>query len=311
MKKIIVFVLLQIIFVVSMTQARESVLRRGDVHIGASQEVEDIVCAHGNVTIEGHVLGSIFVVSGDVLMKSTAIVDNNVTLTNGNIWVAKGAVIKKSLNTFGGKIHLEEGTRVLGGVQEAASPENLSGEILSLMEKYIVMDRPIPPQTFNLAGLSSLNLEQYGFGKRLEREINRFDISGIGEVRFSPRVVEDARELYYHRGVAEVVLRVIKFNSQEDADNFWEILRELPESKMSKSVHVSLGDGAHWFFRHKNFTTCMWYRGKWFTYLDVSVNIPVLRRIERFWKEPEELRDSILMDIEGLYQKADQEKKKK
>jgi len=310
MKKIIISVLLQIAFVVSMAQAQESIMRRGDVHIRASQEVEDIVCAHGNVTIEGHVLGSIFVVSGDVLMKSTAIVDNNVTLTNGNIWVAKGAVIKKSLNTFGGKIHLEEGTRVLGGVQEAVSPENLSEEILSLMAKYIIMDRPIPPQGFNLAELSSLNLEQYGLRKRLERKFNIFNISGIGEVRFSPKVVEDARELYYGRGGAEIVLRVIKFNSQEDADYFWERLRELPESKMSKSVHVSLGDGAHWFFRHKNFTTCMWYRGKWFTYLDVSLHIPVLRRIERFWKEPEELRDSILMDIESLYLKAGQGKKK-
>jgi len=310
MKKIIISVLLQITFVVSMAQARESIMRRGDVHIGTSQEVEDIVCVQGNVIIEGHVLGSVFVVSGDILLKSTAIVDNNVTLTNGNIWIARGAAIKKGLNTFGGKIHLEEGAKVLGGVQEAVSPENLSEEILSLMAKYIIMDRPIPPQGFNIAELSSLNLERYGLRKRLERNFNHFDIPGIGEVRFSPKVVEDARELYFRRGVAEIILRVIKFNSQEDADYFWERLRELPESKMHNSVHVSLGDGAHWFFRHRNFTSCMWYRGKWFTYLDVSLNIPVLRRIERFWKEPEELRDAILMDIESLYLKAGQGKKK-
>lgn len=308
---VIMFFISQVLFPNDLlAKSRESILRRGNVHIGISQEVDDIVCAQGNVVIEGHVFGSVFVVSGNILLKSTAVVDNNITLTDGDIWITKGARVKKGISTFGGKIHLEEGARVGGGIQEIISLEKLSEGMLSLMAKYIIMDRPLPPQSFNLAELSSLNLKQYGLRKKLERRFNLINIAGVGEVQFSPQVAEDAQELYYRKGRADIFLRVIKFNSKEDADYFWERLRELPESKMHNSVHVSLGDGAHWFFRHQHFTTCMWYRGRWFTYLDVSLKIPGLKRIERFWKESEELRDTILMEIERFYLKASQAGKK-
>ena len=95
---VIMFFISQVLFPNDLlAKSRESILRRGNVHIGISQEVDDIVCAQGNVAIEGHVFGSVFVVSGDILLKSTAVIDKHITHNDREKWITKRAVLKKGI----------------------------------------------------------------------------------------------------------------------------------------------------------------------------------------------------------------------
>ena len=106
------------------------------------------------------------------------------------------------------------------------------------MEKYLIMERPVPsswPPLFpdfvekgaSVSGMST------------------FRISTLAEFEISRDIMDKALSVTGVSGDRSVRITTIKFNTTADADLFWKKVRTLPEAKINHSLHISLGGGAH------------------------------------------------------------------
>ena len=53
---------------------------------------------------------------------------------------------------------------------------------------------------------------------------------------------------------------MFRFSEEEAPAEFWMSLRNQYDAKVSQSVHNSLGEGAHWFFRHEGASYVLWHK---------------------------------------------------
>jgi hypothetical protein len=94
-----------------------------------------------------------------------------------------------------------------------------------------------------------------------------------------------------------VDLTAIRFMTHSDAEFFWSKVRTIPEARINHSLHISLGDGAHWYFRHKESSVVMWYRDNWFFCVDVEGGSSASER--------DQLRDRIVEFYSAKYPRSE------
>ena len=237
-------------------RAAESLQSRGNQEIPRGREVADVVVADGNLRIGGTVLGSVYVVAGDVLMDPGSRVQGSLTVIGGQAWVPAGASVGQGVYVLAGQLHLEEGAAVAGEVQVVERSASLTPAKVAVISRYILLPRAVPGPAFSLDQLKQLDLSKLRLHPGPVEKIAYLDLGRLGKTPFEFREVLDARELKSDRARIEV----IKFVNPAAAEKFWEALRNLPEDRMSNSVHSSLGEGAHWYFQSSGRTYLLWTR---------------------------------------------------
>ncbi|MBI4208984.1 MAG: hypothetical protein HY538_04680, partial [Deltaproteobacteria bacterium] len=150
--------------------------------------------------------------------------------------------------------------------------------------------------------LKKLSLKELDLVKGGVREIHNLAIDGIGNF---PLTIEKAWQADFHTTFRKVFVRILQFKSPEETERFWLELSEASTKEISRSIQINLGDGAHWYFRHDDFAGVMWYRDRWFTFIDVEA--ASLGEKHRVWFEAENLRGRVIEEMESFYTTYDPE----
>jgi len=279
--------------------SQQSIMQRGDLTIEPQRTVDDVVVADGDLIVKGHVRGSVFLVNGDVFVAPYSVVEGNLTVLSGNLWVSSRAELGGEINIFSGKAHIEEGARVGSQVRALEEVSSLNSEKLALIIRYILFNRKVPSRTYRLENLGQLDLSALRLKVLRDQSAVDLDLFELGKTRLSLEEVEDSIELVYRDHDLRVRVCVIKFGSQSMAEKFWDSLRGDYEEKTSHTVHNSLGDGAHWYFRYRGASYCLWYKDQIFQAVMVWQHDDDPEDDE--WEKIENLRDRIILELQNYY----------
>jgi hypothetical protein len=279
--------------------AQNSVMRRGDVVIKPNITVYDIVAADGDLAILGRVKGSVFLVNGNASLSPNSLVEGNLTVLGGDLTVNKGAGVTGEINVFAGKAHIADGSAVSSEVKTMEEVPALTDEKLALISRYIIFDRPKPDNTFLVTDFFGLDLSSIKMKKVKEDIITRLNMYELGRIPFDVEELEGPIEIQYWGDNGRAKVALVVFKTPKAAEDFWDMLRNSFEDKVNHSVHNSLGDGAHWFFRYRGTTYCLWYKGEVFHAVMVRHEDSSPEKDE--WEQVEMIRDEIISKLRKMY----------
>jgi hypothetical protein len=168
-----------------------------------------------------------------------------------------------------------------------------------LIGRYIVFERTAPPMELPLSRLSTLDLSAARLRKIRDDRAQRLELFELGRLPLHSSDLREGFEVLF-RG-QDVLARVaaFRFASDESAEAVWDKARAAFEDKTSQSVHNSLGPGAHWFFRHRSSTYCLWMSGS--TITAVMVRHDHDEPAPKEWELIEAARDAMIDQVRKLY----------
>jgi cytoskeletal protein CcmA (bactofilin family) len=299
----IALLLLAALLAPALVFADQSVMRRGDLTVARQSAVDDVVVADGDLTVQGTVRGSVFVVNGDALLSPGASVAGNLTVLSGSLSVARGAAVDGEINVLSGQAHVEDGARVGGEVHAVEEVSSLTPEKLAFISRYILFDRRTPPDTFTLSGLDRLDPPGLRPVRRRGMKVFELGLFELGHMPLDRDAVDDSWQMDYRGRDKWLRVAVVRFKTADGAAGFWSGLREKFEGRTTYSVHNSLGEGGHWFFRHREATYCLWFSGR-------TLQAVMVRQFKDDpgpgqWKEAEAVRDQVVAALKSLYNGSD------
>jgi hypothetical protein len=282
--------------------ASTSVMQRGNLTLDPGGVWNDVVIADGNLTIAGRVEGEVFVVNGKVLVRSGALVRGNLTVMSGDLRLEPGAEVEGEINVLSGQAVIDPGAHTSGKVQALGQVSSLTPEKLALVSRHMIFPREVPPAGFPLTGLANLDAGALGLRQVRDDRTDHLSLLELGIFPTRGDDIEGARMLVYQGQDAWVLVSAVRFSSPDAAESFWNNLRGRIEERTSSSVHNGLGDGAHWFFRHRHSSYCLWYQDR--TLMAVTVRQEQHNPGPADWAAAEELRDRVISGLAALYRPA-------
>ena len=279
-----------------------SIMQRGDLTIAPGQTVLDVVVSDGGLTVSGQVEGSVFVVNGSANLLFGAVVKGDLTVLAGDLWMAAGSAVEGEVNVLSGRAHLEPGSQVRSEVKALEQVSSLTPERIALVSRYVIFAREVPPADFPLARLSELDLEALGLGKVHDLRPGRLDLFDLGEVHLRRDEVAEAREVLSRGRDVRVRVTLVRFHQPAGAEALWERLLQGYEGRVDYSVHNSMGEGAHWFFRHHGASYALWRQGPMLA--AVMVRHDDGRPGATEWTRVEDLRDRTIQELIRLFHSA-------
>lgn len=299
MRKKIFFIIVLLGLIGSFVFAESPMQKGGRIIVAQGETVEDIVAYGSTIIIKGSVFGTIYAVASDITVEATAEVKGDVTLIRGSLIIAGAPALKGKVTVYDTLIKADLPYLVKGdtlvfrdtgfNIQSVQTP--VSPDVLAYMEKYLIMPRPVP-------STSDLFFPEFITRDGFTQNITEFKVSSLVEFSIQKEIMESSASFSGMGDGCVVRITAVKFNAHSDAEYFWNKVRTLPESRINHSLHISLGDGAHWYFRHKESSIALWYRNSWLFCVDVSGLGPVAGR--------DALRDKIVEFYIDKYKRSEQ-----
>lgn len=281
MRKILCFILI----FSSLSLAKNHMLKNTDLKIQSGQTAEDIIAVDSRIMINGTIKGSIYVVDTEITLGSQAKIEGDITLTGGRLTLTPECTIKGEVTISGSELEtgglpykLDDNTLIFAdaGFQIHNRSQPVSPALVDFMTRYLVFERPVPSEPDKIISPSFLkDLTTFS-------EFDNIRISSLIELPFDQQKIK-RMTAFINPGV---MISFVRFQTEKQSDEFWDELKRIPESKVNQSLQISLGGGAHWYFRHKESTIVMWNRKGWFACVEVKKGDD--------WKSREDLRDKIL-----------------
>jgi hypothetical protein len=192
---------------------------------------------------------------GTLRVEMGAVLPPSIALADARVIGPHGAIAPKS----GEKIDLGR-----AGTTVTLSQTKLSTASITLMKSVLPFERFIPGDSTAIQDLKpwgpGLGLEL----KKDEEEPKEVVVGGIAKLTFVSENVKGAFQRGYKGARGTVLLTGVQLKDGVAARALWaEIERVAPEAKVSLSLKSALGDGSHWYFRHKNRHCMLWQRGNW------------------------------------------------
>ena len=299
MRKKIFFIIVLFGFACSSVFAESPMQKGGRIVVAQGETVEDIVAYGSTIIVKGSVFGTIYAVASDITVESTAEIKGDVTLIRGSLTISGAPALKGKVTVYDTMIKADLPYLVKGdtlvfrdtgfNIQSVQTP--VSPDVLAYMEKYLIMPRPVPVG-------SDLFFPEFVTRDGFVQNITEFKISSLVEFSIQKEIMESSVAFSGMGDGCVVRITAVKFNALSDAKYFWNKVRTLPESRINHSLHISLGDGAHWYFRHKESSVALWYRNNWLFCVDVAGLGPVAGR--------DALRDKIVEFYIDKYKRSEQ-----
>ncbi|MFO8058917.1 MAG: polymer-forming cytoskeletal protein [bacterium] len=270
-------------------------MQRGEFVVGKDELKEDVVVADGDLFIRGQVTGSVFVVNGDCMVDHRGLVEGNITVLEGDVWISAGASVKGEISVFSGEAKIAPKAGVSSRVRAVEDVPSLTEERVSTISRYIIFPRHVPAGETSLNSLSRLNLERLRMRKRRESEPEKLRLYELGSASVEVGSRLPSKEVVFRGHDLRARVCVFRFSGAEAAGEFWSALRREYEEKVGRSVHNSLGEGAHWYFRHEGSSYVLWHRH--------GVIVAVMVRHDDDdpeadeWERVEEVRDEIIKQL--------------
>lgn len=251
-----------------------TVVRSATTTIAVEDEIGDLLVIDGKVQIRGVVRGFVYAVGGEVTAGSTAVLLKPISIKGGTLRLEDGAVLPPSIDLdasrlfrANGSLQPKAGARSslsLGETNVTLRDDPLPPAKLALMKAVLPFDRFVPPADKSIADLARWHP---GLGLELKRDegaAKELLIGGIARLTFVSEKVSGAFQRGYKGGRGTVLVSGAKLTDEATAKKFWLQIAAIPEDKVTLSVRSALGDGAHWFFRHKGRFCMLWQKGPWF-----------------------------------------------
>lgn len=257
-------------------QAPYTVIESGAKVIELDQQVGDLLLVDAEADLRGVVRGHVYAVDSEVVVRSTAVVLKSMTVLRGSLRVEMGAVLPESIaltdarivGPNGGALAPRSGDRIqLGraGTTISLSHTKLSTAAVRLMKSVLLFDRFSPSGDMTLGDLAAWDP---GLGLALKKDLahpKELVVGGVTRLSFVSTKVKGAFQRGYKGARGTVLISAIQLKDEEASRALWaEIERVVPESKVALSIRTALGDGAHWYFRHKRRYSMFWRQGPWF-----------------------------------------------
>jgi hypothetical protein len=278
--------------------AYPSVMQRGSYTVARDAVCRDAVVSDGTLVIWGRVEGSVFVVRGNVRVNEGGVVRGNLTVLGGDLRVASGAAVEGEINVFSGRAEVAKGAKTGPEVRVMEQVASLTPEKLAVISRYIIFPRVMPSSDFALSGLGE-GLWPLARFQVQEQKPARLDLFELGSVALNPNEIADADEILYRRHEVQARVVAVRFREPAAVEALWSRLRAEFEEKASSSVHNSLGEGAHWFFRQDHATYCLWYRGN--TLMAVMTRLDQDHPSPAEWLAAEAARDAIIQTLADFF----------
>lgn len=251
------------------------VVRSATAAIALEEEAGDVLVIDGKLEIHGVVRGFVYAVDSEVIAKSSAVLLKPISLRGGALRIEEGAVLPGVIDLHSARLHRPHGavlrpepgrrsTLSLGPSVVNLRDEPLTGGKLALMKSALPFDRFVPGAESSLAGIAAWHP---GLGLELKRNLTEpaeLVVGGIARLTFVSGQVKGAFQRGYRGARGTVLLSGAELVDQEAASAFWKQLAAIPEDRVGSSVRSALGDGGHWFFRHRDRICMLWQRGRWF-----------------------------------------------
>lgn len=273
--------------------------------IEAQDQVGDLLVIDGRLDVYGVVRGYIFAVNSDVVIHSTAIVLKVVTLNAGSLELDARAVLPSRISLRdvavrdgnGATISVLPGqTRAFSSTTLVASSQPLTAASEELMRQMLPFDRPVPRRSASIAQMVSW--EAPGTSReRLARGESSMTVGGLVRLGFVSERVVDSFQAEYRGARGAIRFSAVKLRDESTGAAFWAQIEQVPESAVDMSVRSGLGDGAHWFFRHRNRYTLAWWQDDWFFAVETRLaadSASVIQQLNFLRQVVEQVRGGLL-----------------
>lgn len=273
----------------------DSVMERGQVVVEKNETKKDVVVADGDLFVRGRVTGSVFVVNGDCSVDHGGLVEGNITVLQGDVWISAGASVKGEISVFSGKAKTAPEAEVSSRVRAVEKVPSLTEERVATISRYLIFGRHVPPAGTSLKSISRVNLESFRIRRRHESEPDKLRLYELGTISPKPGTRLQSKEVVFRGHDIRARVCVFGFTGTEATGKFWSALRSEYEEKVFRSVHNSLGKGAHWYFRHEGSSYVLWHQK--------GVLVAVMVRHDDDdpeadeWERVEEVRDAIIKQL--------------
>lgn len=272
-----------------------SVMHRGEFVVDRDELKEDAVIAEGDLFVRGAVTGSVFVVRGDCMVDHGGRVEGNITVLEGDVWISAGASVKGEISVFSGKAKIAPEAGVSSRVRAVEDVPSLTEERVSTISRYIIFPRHVPPAGASLKKVSRLNPESLHIRKQRASEPEKLSLYELGSISPETGSWLQSKEVVFRGHDIRALVCVFRFSGAEAAGEFWSALRSEYEEKVWRSVHNSLGEGAHWYFRHEGSSYVLWHQHGVFVAVMVRHDDDDPEADE--WTRVEEVRDTIIKQL--------------
>jgi hypothetical protein len=251
-----------------------TVVRSSTGTVGVEEEVGDLLVVDGKVEVRGVVRGFIYAVGSEVIARSTAVILKPISMKGGTLRLEDGAVLPGEIELNGarlyqpgGRLAAQPGARSsfrYGDTAVNVKDEPIDPAKLTLMKAVLPFDRFMPASEIRFEDLAEWHP---GLGLNLKKdEASPKDlvVGGVARLTFSSDKVKGARQRGYRGARGTVLMTSVELADDEAARTLWKQIAAIPEDRVTLSVRSGLGDGAHWFFRHRSRYCMLWQRGRWF-----------------------------------------------
>lgn len=247
----------------------QSVMRRGPYRLSQGVEVKDLVTSGGPVEVNGVVKGSIFAIDCIVTVSSSGIVEGNITVIGGLLILKNGARINGDILAIDGRLQRDENSIVKGKIDSRS--DGISNKSKFLLRQYLIFERPIPDANTPEEAISQLKRSFHHWEFSNISTWTAAAVENLPAVPFPDNAAAPAKIGVWVGHDKEITVGAARFADSAEAKEFWKKIRAAwPEKDVSGSVHVSLGDGMHWYFVRGDRAVVIWTKDNWFMSVTVA-----------------------------------------
>ena len=275
-----------------------SYLSKNNITIEKSAIADDIVNADAEVKIDGQVYGTVYVVNSTLTIGGNAAINGNIIVMGGKLILNPNAYIGSKMIIIGAEVKVtgtSDGLGFLKANYRISYSKDIKKNELDFLRKYLVFSRPIPRLNKDTLSLKTDYFTDNGFDISGISYPEQWSIAGLMNVDMQGQL-QKSKVVSFKNNLNSAVIGIFHFKSFAFADQAWNKIKETDENKVNYSCHISIGDGAHWFFRYKNSLYLLWYKRGWMFAFTISFNDNSVHS-EADWNAMEKLRDSLLNDF--------------
>ncbi|MBF0237064.1 MAG: polymer-forming cytoskeletal protein [SAR324 cluster bacterium] len=262
-----------------------------DYELGEDLVANDITCNHSRLNILGKVKGRIFSVDCDVTVGHQSLLEKGIIFAGGSLSIQEKATITGDISQIGGILQIPPNVDLQGVIRRYPKKDEPPKEFLQASLHYLTFQRIVPVDVDHL-NRSIAELLQKGITETHREPLKEFTIPEFAEYVFKPDYVRFAQKWTYIKEGYNLEMQIMEFKSSAESLIFWKNIMRLGNVNMSHSVLNSMGDGGHGYYRYKDRSTILWYRGDWIFSLQVLV--PEKLPVEKNWRDAEIQRDGFI-----------------
>lgn len=227
--------------------------------LAPSARHRDLLVMDGRVEVRGLVEGHLYAVDSEVHLGREAAVLGSITLVGGRLQVEGSPVLPPELRLEGAALELQPALSATAaapwpGVEIVRAPRP-PATVVHLLRHVLGFDRPAELALASGPGLGLVP-------EPVERAAAGLLVAGLVRVQPSSGRIVEANQRGFRGPRGAALLTAFTLADETSARELYASLEAAPvRSRVELSLRSELGEGAHWFFRHRGRYVMIWQVG--------------------------------------------------